>query len=65
MKRTRLDEEVVVYTLDICSKIGNHTECPGTTTFYAGEIEIGPLACICECHKVKAPGPRSRDHQAS
>jgi hypothetical protein len=51
MKRTPVDEEVRFFTLNICETSG-HEHCPGFTTLSAGEIKLGPVACICECPKV-------------
>jgi hypothetical protein len=62
MKRVKLKEEVRVFTMDLCETTG-HEHCPGFTTLSAGGIKLGPVACICECHKVKAPRPSSKDHQ--
>jgi hypothetical protein len=63
MKRTQLKEEVKVYTMDLCEKAG-HEHCPGFTTLTAGKLKFGPVACICECHKVPSPRPSSKDHRS-
>jgi len=40
-----------VYQLDICAAIKDHVHCPGFTMLSAGGFELGPVACMCECHK--------------
>jgi hypothetical protein len=43
-----------VYQLDICAAIKDHMQCPGFTMLSAGGFELGPVACMCECHKKPA-----------
>jgi hypothetical protein len=40
-----------VYQVDICNAIEDHAQCPGFTMLSAGSFDLGPVACICQCHK--------------
>jgi hypothetical protein len=40
-----------VYQVDICNAIKDHVDCPRFTMLSAGQFELGPLACTCQCHK--------------
>lgn len=42
---------VKVYQLNICEAIGDHHLCPGITSLYAGDFDLGTVACNCTCHK--------------
>jgi hypothetical protein len=39
-----------VYRLNICEVTG-HAGCPGVGVLSVGKLELGPVACNCECHK--------------
>jgi hypothetical protein len=51
MKRVPVPPRTKVYELNICEAIKDHVHCPGFTILSAGSFKLGPVACICECHK--------------
>jgi hypothetical protein len=52
MKYFDIPPGMKVYTLDICEALkGDHDLRPGFATLKAGEHELGPVGCICPCHK--------------
>jgi hypothetical protein len=51
MKRVPVPPGTRVYELNICEAIKDHVHCPGFTILSAGSFKLGPVACICECHK--------------
>jgi hypothetical protein len=42
---------VEVYQLNICEAIVDHHLCPGITSLYASDFDLGTVACNCPCHK--------------
>jgi hypothetical protein len=50
------DDSVPVYTMNICERLADHEVCPMFTTLYAGEFELGPVVCDCDCHRKQLIG---------
>jgi hypothetical protein len=42
-----------VYQVDICNAIVDHVHCPCFAMLSAGGFDLGPVACICQCHKTR------------
>jgi hypothetical protein len=40
-----------VYQMDICDAIKERLHCPAFAMLSAGDFDLGPVACICQCHK--------------
>jgi hypothetical protein len=42
---------VSVYTLNICTALGDHEKCPGMGTLNVDGLKLGMTMCDCDCHR--------------
>ena len=50
MTRPLIPRPTILFELDICDAIDDHLRCPGYSILHAGDLLLGPVACICHCH---------------
>jgi hypothetical protein len=51
--------------MNVCETLDNlHEKCPGFSTLYADHLKLGPVACICDCHRAPGLGERRRPSKA-
>jgi hypothetical protein len=41
----------IIFKLDICDAIDDHTLCPRYSILHAGNLLLGPVTCTCHCHQ--------------